>query len=118
MYVKTISCILYPRSTNLYTCVAGNWTPAKEGQGADRLHAAGLQLRLHAIGNVLEEIAVQDVGDAYQQGHINVVTRKDIIDVRAVAREFARKPGDGTLLPLQLLLDKFADWFHRIRCVK
>jgi len=53
---------------------------------------------LNAVSVVPEEVLVQYLGDAQEQFGVDGRAPEELIDVGAVAAEFAGKPADGALL--------------------
>ena len=57
---------------------------------------------------MLEEVLRQYLGDAQEQFCVYGRAPEELIDVSAVAAEFAGKPADGALLPTEFFFDECA----------
>ena len=68
------------------------------------------------LGVILEEIVVQEDGDAQEQAGVDRLLVEYLINVRAAIRQFAGQPGDGFPLFLHLLPDELPD-VHAFSCV-
>ena len=68
-----------------------------------------LQFGVKLLGIEDEEVAHQYGGDAHQQAGVEALLVEDAIDIGAVARQAAGKPGHAALLPAQFLLNLVSD---------
>lgn len=68
-----------------------------------------LQFCVKLLGIEDEEVAHQYGGDAHQQAGVEALLVEDAIDIGAVARQAAGKPGHAALLPAQFLLNLVSD---------
>lgn len=68
-----------------------------------------LQFCAKLLGIEDEEVAHQYGGDAHQQAGVEALLVEDAIDIGAVARQAAGKPGHAALLPAQFLLNLVSD---------
>lgn len=57
---------------------------------------------------------VQDARNADKEGHVDVVARKDVVDVGTMAGQFLGKPSDGAFLAFQFFFDELTDSFHDV----
>lgn len=60
---------------------------------------------VEVVGEVLEEVVVEDFGDAGEQGSVDCGACEDVIDVATVAGDLPCKPGD--CMVLWLLVEYF-----------
>lgn len=74
-----------------------------------------LQVGRQAVGEVAEEVVMEDDGDAAQQLGVEGGAVEDVVDVAAVAVELTREPTDVAAFgePVKHLAYHFADMGHR-----
>lgn len=62
----------------------------------------------------LKEVAFQDAGDAHELGGVDRLALEEAVDVGPVAKELVGQPLHGAALAAELMLDAFADVYHKI----
>lgn len=63
---------------------------------------------------VLEEVIVQDVGDAHQKVGVYALAFEDGIHIGTVAIELLCEPDDGAFLAVQFRFYKLSDVYHGV----
>lgn len=67
-----------------------------------------------SLGEVLEEVVLQDVGDAPEQLQVDVGLAENLVDIGAGAAQLPCEPGDGASLVVQGAFDELAGVDHAV----